>query len=117
LVLEILVKSGLVLRVPASPANRYQLVHDYLVAFVRQQQSAGIIAELDKEREQRKLTEAKLNQVLKRQLRTARRTGVTLAALLALIGGFAVLAAIAALNGYIAGFLVTLHKKRKELRS
>ena len=102
LVLEILVKSGLVLRVPASPANRYQLVHDYLVAFVRQQQSAGIIAELDKEREQRKLTEAKLNQVLKRQLRTARRTGVTLAALLALIGGFAVLAAIAALNGYIA---------------
>ncbi|MFN6479452.1 hypothetical protein [Nostoc sp. DedQUE07] len=73
LVLEILVKSGLVLRVPASPADRYQLVHDYLVPFVRQQQSARLIAELEKEREQRKLTEAKLNEVLKQQLRETRR--------------------------------------------
>ncbi|MFN6527032.1 hypothetical protein [Nostoc sp. ChiSLP03a] len=73
LVLEILVKSGLVLRVPASPADRYQLVHDYLVPFVRQQQSARLIAELEKEREQRKLTEAKLNEVLKQQLLETRR--------------------------------------------
>ncbi|MEH2202506.1 MAG: hypothetical protein V7K53_00290 [Nostoc sp.] len=73
LVLEILVKSGLVLRVPASPADRYQLVHDYLVPFVRQQQSARLIAELEKEREQRKLTEAKLNEVLKEQLLETRR--------------------------------------------
>ncbi|MFN6499765.1 MAG: hypothetical protein RMX65_022620 [Nostoc sp. DedQUE01] len=73
LVLEILVKSGLVLRVPASPADRYQLVHDYLVPFVRQQQSARLIAELEKEREQRKLTEAKLNEVLKQQLLETRQ--------------------------------------------
>ena len=73
LILEILVKSGLVLRVPASPADRYQLVHDYLVPFVRQQQSARLIAELEKEREQRKLTEAKLNEVLKQQLLETRR--------------------------------------------
>ncbi|MEH2040527.1 nSTAND1 domain-containing NTPase [Nostoc sp.] len=73
LVLEILVKSGLVLRVPASPADRYQLVHDYLVPFVRQQQSARLIAELEKEREQRKLTEEKLNEVLKQQLLETRR--------------------------------------------
>ncbi|MEH1830391.1 MAG: hypothetical protein V7L22_34480 [Nostoc sp.] len=73
LVLEILVKSGLVLRVPGSPADRYQLVHDYLVPFVRQQQSARLIAELEKEREQRKLTEAKLNEVLKHQLLETRR--------------------------------------------
>ena len=73
LVLEILVKSGLVLRVPASPVDRYQLVHDYLVPFVRQQQSARLIAELEKEREQRKLTEAKLNEVLKQQLLETRR--------------------------------------------
>ena len=73
LVLEILVRSGLVLRVPASPADRYQLVHDYLVPFVRQQQSARLIAELEKEREQRKLTEAKLNEVLKQQLLETRR--------------------------------------------
>jgi len=73
LVLEILVQSGLVLRVPASPTDRYQLVHDYLVPFVRQQQSARLIAELEKEREQRKLTEAKLNEVLKQQLLETRR--------------------------------------------
>ncbi|MDZ8031056.1 hypothetical protein [Nostoc sp. DedSLP04] len=73
LVLEILVKSGLVLRVPASPSDRYQLVHDYLVPFVRQQQSARLIAELEKEREQRRLTEAKLNEVLKQQLLETRR--------------------------------------------
>ena len=35
LVLEIIVKSGLVLEVPGTP-KRYQLVHDYLVPFVRQ---------------------------------------------------------------------------------
>jgi hypothetical protein len=34
LVLEIIVKSGLVLEVPGTP-KRYQLVHDYLVPFVR----------------------------------------------------------------------------------
>lgn len=50
LVLLILVKSGLVFKVPAVPADRYQLVHDYLVPFVRQQQSARLIAELEKER-------------------------------------------------------------------
>ncbi|MBW4679138.1 MAG: hypothetical protein KME19_03350 [Microcoleus vaginatus WJT46-NPBG5] len=86
LVLEILVKSGLVLRVPALPNNRYQLVHDYLVSFVRQQQSARLIAELEKEREQRKLTEAKLNQALKQQLSEARRSTYTLAVLLVFLG-------------------------------
>ena len=35
LFLEIIVKSGLVLKVPGTP-KRYQLVHDYLVPFVRQ---------------------------------------------------------------------------------
>lgn len=112
LVLEIFVKSRLVFQVPALPVDCYQLVHDYLVAFVRQQQSSGIIAELDKEREQRKLTEAKLNQVLKKQLRTARRAGITLAALLSLIGGFSVLAAIAALNGYIAVLSYSTQEKQ-----
>ncbi|MBD2198235.1 MULTISPECIES: WD40 domain-containing protein [Calothrix] len=73
LVLEILVKSGLVFKVPAVPSERYQLVHDYLVPFVRQQQSERLIKELEKEREQRKLTEAKLNEVLQKQLIEARR--------------------------------------------
>jgi WD40 repeat protein len=100
LILEILVESGLVIKVPATPANRYQLVHDYLVPFVRQQQSSRLIAELEKEREQRKLTEAKLNQALKRQLSTARRSAITLGILTSLISGFALVAVTAALNGY-----------------
>ena len=65
LVLEILVGSGLVFLVPDSPANRYQLVHDYLVAFIRQQQAPGLLAELAQAKEKQKLTEAQLRQALK----------------------------------------------------
>ena len=36
-VLKILVASGLVLLIPEFPENRYQLVHDYLVEFIRKQ--------------------------------------------------------------------------------
>ncbi len=50
LVLAILVGSGLVVRVPESPDDRYQLVHDYLVAFIRQQQGTEV-EELRKEAE------------------------------------------------------------------
>lgn len=56
LVLEVLVGSGLVFFIPESPADRYQLVHDYLVSFIRKQQEAGINqlkAELGKEQEPR----------------------------------------------------------------
>ncbi|MBE9208409.1 hypothetical protein IQ244_18110 [Nostoc sp. LEGE 06077] len=63
LVLDIVVKSGLVLLLPGSPADRYQLVHDYLVAFIRQQQGNEILAELAREREQRQLTEEELKRV------------------------------------------------------
>ncbi|MEG4422170.1 hypothetical protein QUA70_26830, partial [Microcoleus sp. LAD1_D5] len=54
LVLEIVVKSGLVLEVPATPIERYQLVHDYLVPFIRKQRGAELL-EL---REKLKQTEA-----------------------------------------------------------
>jgi len=47
LVLEILVKSGLVFLLPEAPADRYQLIHDYLVAVIRQQRGAELIAELE----------------------------------------------------------------------
>ncbi|MCA1990804.1 MAG: hypothetical protein LDL41_01985 [Coleofasciculus sp. S288] len=57
LVLPILVGSGLVVRVPESPDDRYQLVHDYLVVFIRQHQGAEV-EELRKEVEfQRKRAE------------------------------------------------------------
>ncbi|MEG5038290.1 MULTISPECIES: eIF2A-related protein [unclassified Microcoleus] len=43
LVIEIVVKSGLVLEVPATPIERYQLVHDYLVPFIRKQRGAELL--------------------------------------------------------------------------
>ncbi|NET81097.1 MAG: sugar-binding protein [Moorea sp. SIO1F2] len=52
-VLEIFVKSGLVLLLPEIYSDRYQLVHDYLVDFIRQRQGADMRAELEKERETR----------------------------------------------------------------
>ncbi|NEN96594.1 MAG: hypothetical protein F6K50_13950 [Moorea sp. SIO3I7] len=72
LILNILVKSGLVLRVPEHPSNRYQLEHDYLVTFIRRRQqiaeSAELRTELEQEREQRKLIEFKRNQIYRRAL-------------------------------------------------
>ena len=63
LVLHILVGSGIVFMLPEHPANRYQLVHDYLVNVIRQQQTSGLIAEIEREREQRKLSEARLKHI------------------------------------------------------
>ncbi|HEY9900889.1 MAG TPA: hypothetical protein V6D43_00405 [Candidatus Sericytochromatia bacterium] len=65
LVLNIFVDSGLVVLLPELPADRYQLVHDYLAAFIRQQQEPKLnelIAELEKEREQRQKAEEKRQQ-------------------------------------------------------
>ncbi|MEA5563951.1 ribosome assembly protein 4, partial [Anabaena sp. UHCC 0399] len=82
LVLEIIVKSGLVVLLPENPADRYQLVHDYLANFIRQQQEPKlkqVMAELETEREQRKLGEAKLNKFLKRALFGSVAAGIGLA--------------------------------------
>jgi hypothetical protein len=75
LVLEICVKSGLVVLLQEFPANRYQLVHDYLVSFIRQEQGSKLLAQLKEAQEQRrlseeqrKLSEKKLNRFLKRAL-------------------------------------------------
>uniref|UniRef100_UPI0039C6CEC9 nSTAND1 domain-containing NTPase n=1 Tax=Anabaena sp. CCY 9402-a TaxID=3103867 RepID=UPI0039C6CEC9 len=82
LVLDIFVKSGLVVLLPENPADRYQLVHDYLANFIRQQQEPKlkqVMAELEKEREQRKLSEVKLNKFLKRALFGSVAAGMGLA--------------------------------------
>jgi tetratricopeptide (TPR) repeat protein len=84
LVLEVLSGSGLVFLVPETPDDRYQLVHDYLVSFIRQQQEpdvARLKAELDQERLQRqraeelqRASEEKLSEALKKQLVEVRST-------------------------------------------
>ncbi|MDY6803624.1 MAG: hypothetical protein SXA11_07430 [Cyanobacteriota bacterium] len=53
LVLEVLVDSGLVLEVPETPENFYQLVHDYLVSFVRRKYEPESL-ELQQEREEKR---------------------------------------------------------------
>ncbi|HEY9603763.1 MAG TPA: hypothetical protein V6C85_19265 [Allocoleopsis sp.] len=88
LVLEILVRSGLVFLLPESPAKRYQLVHDYLVTFIRQQQGSDLVAELvesrrrEEESHQREeQSQSKLNQFLKRALVGSVAAGFVLAVL------------------------------------
>ncbi len=63
LVLEILSRSGLVMLLPEVPDDRYQLVHDYLVPYIRQEQGTNLLEELEKERTQRKLSEARLSRL------------------------------------------------------
>ncbi len=65
LILEILVTSGLVFLLPEVPADRYQLVHDYLVLFIRQQQGLGLLAELEKLRRQEQLSQAEIERLRK----------------------------------------------------
>ncbi|MBD2236342.1 PD40 domain-containing protein [Aulosira sp. FACHB-113] len=118
LVLEIFVKSGLVVLLPESPADRYQLVHDYLATFIRQQQEpklTQVMAELEKEREQvkklrqlmaelkaerrqRKISEAKLNSFLKRALMGSVAAGLVLAGLAVIAWDSARKAAISEIN-------------------
>jgi WD40 repeat protein/tetratricopeptide (TPR) repeat protein len=77
LVLEIFVKSGLVVLLPETTADRYQLVHDYLAAFIRQQQEP-LSQQLEREKQQRKIGEAKLNRFLKIALAGSVAAGVAL---------------------------------------
>ncbi|MBG1264221.1 hypothetical protein [Nostoc commune] len=90
LILEILVGSGLVLRVREELGDRYQLVHDYLVEPIRQKNNYGMLAELEKIKLEKtkaevaqQLSQKQLNLVLQRRLREARIAG----AVLAIMGG------------------------------
>ncbi|MFN6460433.1 MAG: eIF2A-related protein [Nostoc sp. DedVER02] len=90
LILEILVGSGLVLRVREELGDRYQLVHDYLVEPIRQKNNYGMLAEFEKIKLEKtkaevaqQLSQEQLNLVLQRRLREARIVG----AMLAIMGG------------------------------
>ncbi|NEQ62471.1 MAG: hypothetical protein F6K53_35825, partial [Moorea sp. SIO4A1] len=70
LVLRILVESGLVVKVPDIVAHRYQLVHDYLVSYLRQPELKleQLITEL-KQAEQAKQVLVNSNQKATHQIR------------------------------------------------
>ena len=65
LVLELLVKSGLIFRWTELPAELYQLVHDYLVSFIRQQQELDTKAEFEELRKQHKINRDVIEQLRK----------------------------------------------------
>ncbi len=79
LVLEILVKSGLVLL--EAPDERYQLVHDYLVAFIRQQHN--LLAKLEKQKKELLRTQAEIERLRRERwlLGAAVATGIIMAML------------------------------------
>ncbi|HBL58909.1 MAG TPA: hypothetical protein DDZ80_10440 [Cyanobacteria bacterium UBA8803] len=81
LVLEILVKSGLVFQLQKDSTERYQLVHDYLVAFIRQQQN--LLVKFEKQRKELLKRQAEIEQLRKERwfLAIAVAAGVTLAIL------------------------------------
>jgi len=67
LVLQIFVEAGIVLLMHESPADRYQLVHDYLVLIIRNQGKAKLPQlkiELEKEKSQRQEAEAARDRAL-----------------------------------------------------
>ena len=65
LVLELLVKSGLVFRWTELPTELYQLVHDYLVSFIRQQQELDKNAEFEELRKQNQINRDEIDQIRK----------------------------------------------------
>jgi WD40 repeat protein/tetratricopeptide (TPR) repeat protein len=65
LVLELLVNSSLVFRWTELPAELYQLVHDYLVSFIHQQQELDTKAEFEELRKQHKISKDELEQLRK----------------------------------------------------
>ena len=81
LVLEVLIGSGLIFLIPDSPDNYYQLVHDYLVGFIRQEQESDVAqlqAELQQEREQRRSAESQLQTELQQRLKAEEDLRMTL---------------------------------------
>ncbi|MEG4860761.1 hypothetical protein QUB75_25025 [Microcoleus sp. K1-B6] len=99
LVIEIVVKSGLVLEVPATPIQRYQLVHDYLVPFIRKQPGAELLELREKvketETEKQILAEArqkaeKLFAAAQRKVKWLSSIGATIFSI-SIIGAFTVM--------------------------
>lgn len=79
LILEIFVKSGLVFLLPETPEPRFQLVHDYLVAFIRlSRERADVQAQADLQETNLRLSQEKailkqLTQAQERQRQTDAR--------------------------------------------
>ncbi|MEM9212969.1 MAG: hypothetical protein AAGD25_01200 [Cyanobacteria bacterium P01_F01_bin.150] len=62
LILYIFQKAGLIFLIPEAPTNRYQLIHDYLVTFIRSKRTfiRNIVDELKRERKLHSRTKEKI---------------------------------------------------------
>lgn len=135
LILEILEKSGLVFLLPEIPFPRYQLVHDYLVNFIRQQEEVNtrlqiedykqqqisnqetierlefalrekaLIAELTIAKLGQQDSENKLNQILQQRLTGARLWGLGFLTMAMLAGVFAIQASLKETNAQIGAIV------------
>ena len=65
LILEILEKSGLIFLFPEIPTSRYQLIHDYLVEFIRQKEQMTLKSELEELRRKDKQSQDRINQLIR----------------------------------------------------
>ncbi|MGQ4648746.1 WD40 domain-containing protein [Lyngbya aestuarii] len=77
LILEILEKSGLVFLLPGFPVNRYQLIHDYLVDFIRQKQQVDLQEELEDLRQKNQQSQDTIDQLLREKELQVRLTQAT----------------------------------------
>lgn len=93
-VLQILVGAGLVVIFRESSADFYQLVHDYLVNYIRRQQRADETAQF-------RLTKTQLNAVLRKRVKELSAAGFVLTALLLSSVGFAARLAAGEANAQI----------------
>jgi WD40 repeat protein/tetratricopeptide (TPR) repeat protein len=93
-VLQILVGAGLVVLFRESSADFYQLVHDYLVNYIRRQQRADETAQF-------RLTKTQLNAVLRKRVKELYAAGFVLTALLLSSVGFAARLAAGEANAQI----------------
>ncbi len=135
LILEILEKSGLVFLLPEIPFPRYQLIHDYLVDFIRQKEEVNtklqiedykqqqisnqetierlefalrekaLIAELTTAKLGQQDSENKLNQILQQRLTGARLWGLGFLTMAMLAGVFAVQASLKETNAQIGAIV------------
>ncbi len=104
LVLEIFVRSGLVVLVPESPLDRYQLVHDYLAEFIRASQApemAKLQQELAETKETLRETVDRLSVAVKEEeaakFRARGRSRLAV--------GVGIVASVMAVGAGIAGFM------------
>ncbi|WP_434685150.1 nSTAND1 domain-containing NTPase [Pseudanabaena minima] len=104
LVLEIFVRSGLVVLIPESPLDRYQLVHDYLAEFIRASQSPEM-AKLQRELVETKGKLGETVEMLRSSLKEEEKAKLEARKRSRLAFGVGIMASVMAFGAGIAGFM------------